>query len=160
VLEINPFDEPNVQEAKDATAKILAGATEALPDLPPVAGLFAQTNPGDYLALQAFLARNDALDAELQSLRVKLRDRLKCATTLGYGPRYLHSTGQLHKGGPNRGVFVQIVDEPAHDLAIPGRPYTFGTLLRAQADGDILSLLRHDRRVTRVTLDQLREAAR
>jgi len=158
VLQINPFDEPNVQEAKDATQRILAGGAAPVPDLPPIAALLEQVRPGDYLALQAFLPRTVALDAELQSLRLKLRARLKVATTLGYGPRYLHSTGQLHKGGPDTGVFVQVIDEPDGDIPVPGRPYTFGHLKRAQADGDVLSLLRHKRRVTRVTLEQLREA--
>jgi hypothetical protein len=90
---------------------------------------------------------------------VRLRDRLRVATTLGYGPRYLHSTGQLHKGGANNGIFVQVLDEPERDIPIPGQDYTFGQLKRAQADGDILSLVRHGRRVTRVTMQQLREAA-
>jgi glucose-6-phosphate isomerase len=160
VLQINPFDEPNVQEAKDATAKILGGDGVSVPALPPIDDLLWQTQPGDYLAVQAFLPRTDELDAELQSVRQKLRNRLSVATTLGYGPRYLHSTGQLHKGGPNSGVFIQVVDEPQRDIAIPGRQYTFGMLMRAQADGDVFSLLRHERRVTRVTLDQLREAVR
>jgi glucose-6-phosphate isomerase len=160
VLQINPFNEPNVQEAKDATAKILSGSSQPVPTLPSLADLLSQVRANDYLALQAFLPRSHALDAELQPLRLKLRDRLKVATTLGYGPRYMHSTGQLHKGGPNSGVFVQLIDEPARDIPIPGQSYTFGRLKRAQADGDILSLLRHRRRVTRVTLNQLREAAR
>ncbi len=159
VLQINPFDEPNVQEAKDATGKILSGNSQPVPALPPLADLLSQVSPGDYIALQAFLPRTDALDGELQSLRIKLRDRLRVATTLGYGPRYLHSTGQLHKGGPNTGVFIQVIDEPQRDISVPDQPYTFGQLKRAQAVGDILSLLRHGRRVTRVTLDELQEAA-
>ncbi len=158
VLQVNPFDEPNVREAKDATQRLLAGGAEPLPALPPIAALLEQVRAGDYLALQAFLPRTDALDAELQSLRLKLRDRLNVATTLGYGPRYLHSTGQLHKGGPNNGVFVQLIDEPDGDIPVPGQAYTFGQLNRAQADGDVLSLLGHGRRVTRITLEQLRGA--
>jgi len=159
VLQINPFNEPNVQAAKDATAKILSGNSERVPELSPLAGVLAQVCPNDYVALQAFLPRTDAIDGELQSLRLRLRDQLRVATTLGYGPRFLHSTGQLHKGGPNSGVFVQVIDEPDRDIAIPGQSYTFGQLKRGQADGDILSLLAHGRRVTRATLDELREAA-
>lgn len=159
VLEINPFDEPNVQEAKDTTAKILAGQDAKLPGMPALSDLLGQVQPNDYLALQAFMPRSANLQAELQSIRHRLRDRLRVATTLGYGPRYLHSTGQLHKGGPNNGVFVQVLSEPERDVTVPGQAYTFGQLKRAQADGDILSLLRHGRRVTRVTLKELREAA-
>ena len=81
---------------------------------------------------------------------MRLRDRLRVATTVGFGPRYLHSTGQLHKGGPNSGVFIQLVEPPKEDLAIPGQSYSFGTLLAAQAIGDLESLRAHDRRVARV----------
>ena len=87
-----------------------------------------------------------------------LRDRLRLATTVGFGPRFLHSTGQLHKGGPNTGLFVQVVDEPAEDVEIPGKPYTFGTLIKAQAAGDLLALRDRDRRVVRVSLYQLEDA--
>ena len=86
---------------------------------------------------------------------MRLRDRLKLATTVGFGPRFLHSTGQLHKGGPNTGLFVQVVDELSEDVEIPGQSYTFGTLIRAQAAGDLLALRDRDRRVVRVSMQQL-----
>ena len=108
-------------------------------------------------AIQAYLPRNAATDAQLRAARIELRDRLRVATTVGYGPRYPHSTGQLHKGGPNTGVFIQLVGEDEEDLAVPGATYTFGTLKRAQALGDLESLLARKRRVTRTTLERLRE---
>jgi hypothetical protein len=88
---------------------------------------------------------------------MRLRDRLRIATTVGFGPRFLHSTGQLHKGGPNTGLFVQITDEPNEDVEIPGKSYSFGTLIKAQAAGDLLALRDRDRRVVRTTLEQLEE---
>ena len=90
-------------------------------------------------------------------VRRALRDRYRVATTVGYGPRFLHSTGQLHKGGPNTGVFIQVLDDEAADLSIPDKPFTFGTLKRAQALGDLQALLARDRRVTRVTMRELLE---
>ena len=89
---------------------------------------------------------------------MRLRDRLKVATTVGFGPRFLHSTGQLHKGGPDTGVFVQLVEPPQEDLPIPGQPYSFGTLLAAQAVGDLQSLRAHGRRVARVHVADLEQA--
>ena len=86
---------------------------------------------------------------------MRLRDRLEIATTVGFGPRFLHSTGQLHKGGPNTGLFVQVVDEPLADVPIPGKPYSFGHLIAAQAAGDLLSLRDRDRQVARVSLAEL-----
>ncbi len=85
-----------------------------------------------------------------------MRDKFRVATTVGYGPRFLHSTGQLHKGGPDTGVFIQVVDDDEIDLDIPGKPYTFGALMRAQALGDLASLRAHGRRAARVTLEQLK----
>jgi transaldolase/glucose-6-phosphate isomerase len=159
VLEINPFDQPNVAEAKEATAQILkAGlpAEEPLDDLVP---LFAGVQKGDYIAIQAFIDPSDENTDELQRARIALRDRFAVATTLGFGPRYLHSTGQLHKGGPNTGVFIQIVDEDRkNDVKIPGSKFTFGTLIDAQALGDLRSLRAAGRRVARTTLSRLRAA--
>jgi hypothetical protein len=107
------------------------------------------------VAIQAFVAPSQASWRDLQSARARIRDRLRVATTLGYGPRYLHSTGQLHKGGPNTGVFVQVVDEPTEDRPVPGRPYTFGRLIAAQAVGDLAALRDRGRRVARVTREAL-----
>ncbi len=160
VLGINPFDQPNVQQAKDATNRLLStdGAV-AEPDVKPLEGLLAAVRPGDYIAIQAYLPRNAAVDARLQSARLKLRDRLRVATTVGYGPRFLHSTGQLHKGGPNTGVFIQVMGEDPVDLKIPGKPFTFATLKRAQALGDLESLRARGAPVTRVNLEQLEEVS-
>jgi hypothetical protein len=100
----------------------------------------------------AYLTEEQGTQQALQGLRVRLRDRLRLATTLGYGPRFLHSTGQLHKGGPNTGLFLQLTADDAKDAPVPGRPYTFGTLKRAQALGDLQALRKHGRRVVRIHL--------
>ncbi len=100
----------------------------------------------------AFLQPSPACDAALGRIRVALRDALRVATTVGYGPRFLHSTGQLHKGGPPTGLFLQLTADPADDLAIPGRDYTFGVLEAAQAQGDLLALRSRGRRVLRLHL--------
>ena len=157
VLGIHPFDQPNVQEAKDATRRLLdedALPEEAYGDL---RALLEGVRPGDYLAIQAYLPRTEENVSRLQAARVKLRDRLRVATTLGFGPRFLHSTGQLHKGGPSTGVFIQVVDEPSADLPIPGKPYTFRRLLDAQSTGDLQALRARGRRVARVRLSDLEE---
>jgi hypothetical protein len=112
---VNPFDQPDVDSAKEATRRILAQgdprrlAWEVGYDDPAVA--LKDVNPGDYIALQAFVEPSEANAYRLQRVRMALRDTHRVATTVGFGPRYLHSTGQLHKGGPNRGNFVQIVDD-------------------------------------------------
>jgi hypothetical protein len=95
------------------------------------------------------------MERRLHEIRMRLRDRYRVATTVGFGPRFLHSTGQLHKGGPNSGVFVQVVEPPQEDIEIPGEPYTFATLFAAQSAGDLQSLREHGRRVARVRLADL-----
>jgi len=155
VLGINPFDQPNVQEAKDATKRLLAQGDLPDPGYDDLRPLMRQVRPGDYLAIQAYLPRNQETERRLHAARMRLRDRLKIATTLGFGPRFLHSTGQLHKGGPNTGVFIQIVEPPDEDAPIPGEPYTFGELIAAQALGDLQSLRAHGRRVARAGLADL-----
>jgi hypothetical protein len=185
LLEIDPFDEPNVQESKDQTHRLLAELRAAgiLPQQTLVfrengislyadaetlsvlnrghpqtslAGYLAahlsQAQSGDYLALMAYLQRSAEHHATLQAMRVRLRERLRVATTLGYGPRFLHSTGQLHKGGANNGLFIQLTADNRDDLAIPGEPYTFSTLKQAQALGDFQALRNKGRRVIRVHL--------
>jgi len=107
---------------------------------------------GDYVALNAYVERTDVSHQALQGVRLRVRDRKVVATTLGYGPRFLHSTGQLHKGGPNSGVFIQITSDDAQDLPIPGEPYTFGVLKAAQALGDFVCLGKRNRRAIRVHL--------
>src|SRR5688572_2320475 len=158
---INPFDQPNVQEAKDATKELLAEfAREGrLPNLSPVTTLenaveqqLTAIVPGDYIAFLAFVEETHEVDRKFQEIRVKLRDKTKCATTIGYGPRFLHSTGQLHKGGPNSGVFFQIGAKDKIDFPIAGEPYTFSILKEAQALGDFRALQARGRRVVRVDL--------
>jgi glucose-6-phosphate isomerase len=142
VLEINPFDQPNVQEAKDATQRVLEEGPPAL-DPGDVDALLAGVAPPRYVAIMAYLPYSDVVEAAVARLRERLVAEHGVATTFGYGPRFLHSTGQLHKGGPKTGAFVQIVHEPATDFEVPGEPFTFATLFRAQADGDLQTLRAH-----------------
>ncbi|MGH8161596.1 MAG: glucose-6-phosphate isomerase, partial [Gammaproteobacteria bacterium] len=158
VLGINAFNQPNVEAAKKAASKVL---DEGVPDLPqtPAKDALGAVKPGDYLAIQAYVATDSEHFAALENARVALRDKLRVATTIGLGPRYLHSTGQLHKGGYPNGVFLQLVDDTSPDLDIPERPYSFGQLFEAQAAGDYVALQDHDRRVFRVTLQDLLDTA-
>jgi hypothetical protein len=156
VLEIDPFDQPNVQEAKDATERILTEGEVEDPGFDDLGALLGSVREGDYVALMAYLDRTPETEDALGRARLAIRDRYRVATTLGFGPRFLHSTGQLHKGGPNSGVFVQVVDEARGiDVPIPGRDHTFGALIDAQALGDLRSLRAHGRRVARVPLSAL-----
>jgi glucose-6-phosphate isomerase len=157
VLGINPFDQPNVQEAKDATKRLLASGQVPDPGYGDLSALLTEARPGDYVAIQAYLPRTEDISRRLQAARMRLRYRLHVATTVGFGPRYLHSTGQLHKGGPETGVFIQVAEPPEEDLAIPGQPYSFAKLLAAQATGDLESLRTHGRRVARVRLADLED---
>ena len=117
-----------------------------------LAAHLGRINAGDYAALTAYIEMNTAHQEGLQAIRLYIRDRKRVATTLGYGPRFLHSTGQLHKGGPNSGVFMQITSDDAEDLSIPGRNFSFGILKNAQALGDFLALSKRDRRAIRIHL--------
>ncbi len=110
----------------------------------------AQVRPGDYVALQAYLAPGPDHDAAADRFRELVAERHDCATTFGYGPRFLHSTGQLHKGGPSSGLYVQVVDRASDDVPVPETDYTFGRIIAAQADGDYAALREVDRRVMRV----------
>jgi transaldolase/glucose-6-phosphate isomerase len=158
LLGIDPFDEPNVKESKDNTNRILAQGvkpddTSVRPDdRAAIAGHLASVRRGDYIALQAFIHDTPARTKTLQRARKALRDATRAATTLGYGPRFLHSTGQLHKGGPNSGVFVQFVGREGSGPAIPGEAFDFGTLIAAQGLGDLKSLRDHGRRVISIDL--------
>lgn len=163
-LGTNPFDQPNVAEAKAATNDVLArvtgdeGAAALAVETEPVGGLLDQVRPGDYLAIHAYVDPEDPVVGQIDVVRHALRDRLGVATTLGVGPRFLHSTGQLHKGGPPSGVFVQVLDEhlpPDGGPAIPGKDFGFGTLIAAQAAGDLATLRAYGLRAGRVTLDDL-----
>jgi hypothetical protein len=197
---VDPFDQPNVEESKELTRRVLAGESDgdgdaadadaapadaASADAPrrpgtepaatgdlvfhpdaalqltsPADATFAgelrrhleRRRPSAYLALQAFLAPSPDVDAALARIRARLRDATRCATTAGYGPRYLHSTGQLHKGGPPIGWFLQLTDDHGVEREIPGWPYTFGQLIDAQARGDLAALEAHDLPVARIHL--------
>lgn len=173
VLEINPFDQPNVQEAKESAKQALAeiAATGQLKDTTPIISsaapdfaerlkkYIALVRPNDYVALMAYFERTPKREKLLRELQATIRDKAKAATTIGYGPRFLHSTGQLHKGGANNGVFIQfIVDDPV-DVPIEGEPYTFSQLKQAQALGDYKALAARRRRVIRVNLGAQPERA-
>ena len=180
-LGINPFDQPNVQESKDATKELLEKfATEGkLNEQPVLAGdgtltvraddktvtalpsssvpdalsaHLARAGAGDYIALLDYIEETPENESIIQQMRTHLRDTTRCATTTGYGPRFLHSTGQLHKGGPDTGVFIQVTAPDRTDLPIPNQPYTFSILKQAQALGDFRSLSSRGRRAIRVDL--------
>jgi hypothetical protein len=151
VLGINPFDQPDVQAAKDRTNEVLAAGE---PDVEPRGSLDELLDgaaPPQYVAVQAFVdpARADELEPLLARARAT-----GCVVTFGLGPRYLHSTGQLHKGGPATGLFVQVVDDVGEELPIPGREFGFGRLIRAQAAGDLAALEERGRRVVRIRLEE------
>ena len=159
-LGVNAFDQPDVEEAKALARAELAeaqgggvGAQHAapLPTITPDA-LRRAARPGDYLAILAYVAPTPDVTAKLQVVRAAWARELGCASTLGFGPRYLHSTGQLHKGGPNTGLFLVVTADDAEDAEIPGMGITFGRLKRAQARGDIRALLARGRRVAHVHL--------
>jgi transaldolase/glucose-6-phosphate isomerase len=194
IIKVNPFDEPNVTEAKEATKEILNYVQEHghLPKHAPtiegntvevyideahasalrevgrshsydeqsrtefLAAQFAGTHAGDYFALLAYLTPTAETEDSLRTAARRLRHVTKRAVTIGFGPRYLHSTGQLHKGGPATGIFIQFTREidPSQDIAIPGMPYTFGTLFQAQAAGDLATLQKHGLRAIRIHVKQ------
>jgi transaldolase / glucose-6-phosphate isomerase len=149
-LGINPFDQPNVQEAKDATKELLESFVRRgrLDERDESAADEVFTiKPGDYIAFLNFIEETPEIDRQFQELRTQLRETTRCAVTVGYGPRFLHSTGQLHKGGPDTGVFFQIIAEDQADFPIPGEDYTFSILKQAQALGDFRALAKRGRRV-------------
>jgi transaldolase/glucose-6-phosphate isomerase len=184
ILGINPFDQPDVEASKVATRELTAAyeRTGVLPDETPLFeadGLrlftdsanaaaigthdslasylrahLARLNPGDYFALLAYLEMNSLNKAHLQAIRHAVREAKRVATCLGFGPRYLHSTGQAYKGGPNTGVFLQLTCDDAYDIPVPGQNYTFGVVKAAQARGDFHVLTERQRRVLRVHLGQ------
>ena len=188
LLGINAFDQPNVQESKDFTKSYLEEFKKngRLPEESPVltdgavrlfaddanrqalagaaslshavAAHLSRVRTGDYVAINAYLERTPAVHEALQRIRAAIRDAKRVATTLGYGPRFLHSTGQLHKGGPASGVFLQVTVDQGEDLDIPDEPYSFGTLVAAQALGDMKSLSTRNRRVIRIHLGRDVEA--
>ena len=152
ILGINPFDQPDVQTSKDRTSAVLASGDVELEAEGSAEELFAEASPGDYVAIQAFVHQTPATEATLAALGDHARTATGCVVTTGYGPRYLHSTGQLHKGGPNTGLFLQVVEDYGDELKIPGRPFGFARLIRAQASGDLDALRERGRRVARVII--------
>ena len=165
LLGINPFDQPDVQGAKDMTGYMLAqyqaagrwpltaeSGPESGNEAASLADLLARAESGNYLAIMAYLEQTPQVDQALNSLRRWVLERYNLATTVGYGPRFLHSTGQLHKGGPNCGLFLQLTQEHPADIPIPGQPYTFGVLVDAQSRGDYQALNQAGRRTARVHL--------
>jgi transaldolase/glucose-6-phosphate isomerase len=163
ILGIDAFDQPNVQESKDNTRKVLATfkSKGALPPAEAIAAakakagvkaLLGKAKRGAYFAIMAYTTRTPQSEAAIAAIRTAVRDRTKIATTSGYGPRFLHSTGQLHKGGPKTGLFLQIVQDDAKDVPIPGQPYSFSILKQAQSIGDLQSLTSRRLPVLRVTL--------
>jgi transaldolase / glucose-6-phosphate isomerase len=152
VLGINPFDQPNVQEAKDNTARVLEAGVAQPPPAGDLSSILA-ASPPQYVAITAFAKPSADLDAAAAELREKIRDRTKATTTFGYGPRYLHSTGQYHKGGPPNGVFLQLYRRADEDVEIPEAGYSFEHLKHAQAVGDAQTLRDHGLEVVRVELE-------
>ena len=166
VLGIDPFDQPNVEEAKQLTRDVLdaashgRAATNTVPatraDDSGLASVLrdhlARRKPNAYLALQAFIAPSKTTDETMTRIRASLRDATKNATTAGYGPRFLHSTGQLHKGGAPIGWFLQFTSDHPKPRPIPDWPYTFGQLIDAQADGDYAAIAAHDLPILRIHL--------
>ena len=160
-LGVNAFDQPDVEDAKALARAELArpgGPAPPLETLTPAA-LARAARPGDYLAILAYLPPRRSVATALQQVRAQWQASLGVAATLGFGPRYLHSTGQLHKGGPNTGLFLVITADPEVDLEIPRMGTTFGRLEHAQARGDIRALLDRGRRVAHVHCKHAGEVA-
>jgi hypothetical protein len=150
ILQINPFDQPNVQAAKDKTKEVLeSGDDPKLQEEGSLDDLLSSAEPPNYVAIQAFI--DPVRERELEPFIARARET-GCVVTHGLGPRYLHSTGQLHKGGPPTGLFVQVVDDTGDEIPIPGQDFGFGRLIRAQAEGDFRSLRDLGRKIVRVRI--------
>ncbi|HVE93126.1 MAG TPA: glucose-6-phosphate isomerase, partial [Actinomycetota bacterium] len=158
ILDIHPFDQPDVESAKQRSRQALEQSGQR-PDPGDAAALLSALDPGDYVGIQAFLTPSSENNRRLQQVRVKIRDRHRVATTAGFGPRFLHSTGQLHKGGPESGVFLQVTKTHGTDVEVPGMGFSFGRLFDAQADGDLQALRDAGRRVARVGIEDLEKLA-
>ena len=160
ILGVHPFDQPNVQASKEQTLEVLEEieGTGNLPKTDPtgsIEDLLLQARTDDYLAIMAYVQPTPETKYALADLRRDVTERHKIATTLGYGPRLLHSTGQLHKRGPNSGLFLQITSDDHVDVSVPGKGYSFGALAKAQAVGDFRTLQRLGRRVVRVNAESI-----
>ena len=168
VLGVNPFDQPDVEATKVVTRRLAAEyeATGKLPedahisDVSSVVDFLGQLRDADYFAILAFIEMNEKHRQVLEAIRGLVRDRRKVATSVGFGPRYLHSTGQAHKGGPNSGVFLLITCDESADMPVPGQKYTFGTIKLAQARGDLEVLSARERRLLRVHLNDVESGLR
>ncbi|MCE2499353.1 MAG: glucose-6-phosphate isomerase [Dehalococcoidia bacterium] len=159
LMGIQPFDQPDVQGAKDSTVAVLARyqdekrlARPEFDDPAHLRRLLAQSRSGDYLAIMSYLPASSAVDDAVQGLRQKAMRKYRVATTHGYGPRFLHSTGQLHKGGPDTGIFLQLTQSHSEDIPIPGWPFSFGVLADAQALGDLQALQTLGRRTVSINV--------
>lgn len=168
ILGINTFDQPDVQDSKlrtlakikdfQQTGKLAEAGLVDLKDVKPALDKFVSgAKSGEFITINAYLPRNNEMIEMIQKLRVAIREKTKCAVTAGFGPRFQHSTGQFHKGGPNKGFFIQVVYDAETDMEIPTQGLTFGTLLRAQASGDCEALVAAGRRVLRVKLDKVED---
>ncbi len=175
IIGINAFDQPNVQESKDNTNRLLAEVRKngKLPEEKPsikdggisifgeasgksvaevLKSFLSKAKPGDYVPFMAYIPESDDVNERMASIRATIQKKLHVATTFGYGPRFLHSTGQFHKGGPNTGLFIQLTADDTVDAQLPGQPYSFSVFKRAQAIGDLQALKKHGRRVIRMDL--------
>ncbi len=151
-LGINPFDQPDVERAKSSARAALDSENPESPSPGDPSRLLASLRAGDHIVVQAFVDPAGSIATQLDEVRDRLRAAYRCAVTVGIGPRYLHSTGQLHKGGPNSGVFLQILGTALDDVRIPGNDFGFARLLAAQADGDFEALVASGRRVVRCSV--------
>lgn len=164
VLGVHPFNQPDVERAKQLAKEAMSGGAKGSAPTPAsssddafsvrIERFLEKIRPGDYVALQAYVAPNDEVEAAASRLREIVGNSHSCATTFGYGPRFLHSTGQLHKGGPNKGLFIQVVDRSGDDVPVPETDFTFAQLIAAQADGDFAALSEQDRRILRVDVTE------
>jgi hypothetical protein len=160
LIGIHPFNQPDVQRTKEATRRILneyanSGKLPSSQVGNSLSDLLSQAREGDYFAIMAYLEQTAKADREFERLRRSVLKSHHLATTIGYGPRFLHSTGQLHKGGPDKGLFLQVVAKHDKDVPIPLREYSFGTMSEAESLGDLEALQSLGRRVIRVSLDEL-----
>jgi len=155
ILGINPFDQPNVQAAKDKTNEVLAGGDVILEPESSIDELLEGVTPPEYVCIQAFVEPTPVKELVISKLAQDIGRDTGCVVTHGFGPRYLHSTGQLHKGGPPTGVFLQLYEDYGAELPIPGQPFGFARLIRAQAAGDFESLRERGRRIARVPLEEV-----
>ena len=158
LLGVHPFDQPNVEQAKELTAEVLREyrTTGRMPEAAATGSpeeLLSGARAGDYLSIMAYVRQRAEMDRALAGLRRRVMERYRIATTLGYGPRFLHSTGQLHKGGPDSGLFLQITAQSHEDVPVPGEAYSFGVLAKAQAQGDLRALQERGWRVASVRMD-------